>query len=531
MKYFKYFLFLILLIPFINVKAFTLKNKYMNFETYGSQCIDTAPLSCNSMITTNPNGQITLADSNYLKQYYFLYQDTYNGTSSNPLYFIYTQDTPFYAIVYFVHGSLGSTYSSIYIFSQKIEITQSEYNSYKNNGYRSQLYYDNYNNKYYFFTNEINNETLNVPKYIIRSNGWQVNPAGNTGTQLLAQNIDEVYYFDPPNYVGAGQTLKKLPPVLDNNFLSYNVTFHLNGGTAIYQVGSILPRPSDVHTSDFTIQVHNKDELDNYLMYLSVKSDTTVFNAWYSDSALTQPYNFDNSITSDINLYASYQFISMDSLLSEINFNEFTFPSDKQYAVLSVEQDFSKGMYIGLGLDYQFLDFYTYDINNSVFENGSTATLSSIGSKNNFYYYYLGQFTNDTAKVIVLDKGKLIKLGVDNVVQHFDTFRISENVYVYFTNDLTQVSYYIPSNNGSSSQLLENKDISANYDYTQKFILTTNTDLASLLLGLSKESDFSIFNYFTQLWYKFRAYKIYSYFMFLFISGIVVAIIKGASRH
>ena len=173
-------------IPFLSyAKAFTLDNTYIKSSylqytacTYASGSLN----GCNSYIETNPLGEITLVDNTVnFKKYYFIVQDTYNGTSANPLYFIYTADNPFYVVI---SNDGARPTKKITTYSTRITVSEAVYNDLISQGKAYQVYFDGTN--YYYF---VDGESP-VAKYIIRSNGWDANPAGDVFTELLAQNVD-----------------------------------------------------------------------------------------------------------------------------------------------------------------------------------------------------------------------------------------------------------------------------------------------------------------------------------------------------
>lgn len=471
------------------------------------------------------------------KSFYFYakFGNSYLVCSSDNSYLV---EQPFY------NTGLGNP---VYFKNYRVNISQSLYenwldwvNSNTGNGYTGTNplifngdsgigYYDNISNKYYAFYS--NPDSSSMRRYLITYNEDLTTTLTSVGGTLpFYGSIPYASNINMYLYVNDGLNQPQRVCYSPYKLKQFSVTFHLNGGTSIYNQGVGDYGPEPIRSGTYSLMFYDKTELDRYLSMLSVKNDIATFNHWYYDEQLTQLYNPNNDITSNIDLYASYIYTSVDSIISNVDFNEFTFPSDYQYAVISIKQDFSQGLYIGLGFNFQYLDVYNYDIQNQVFTNGSLLTLSSIGSKNNYYYYHLSQIDEDSSQVIVLDKSNLTRLGVDNVIEHYYTFRLSSNSYIEFTNDLTQVSYYIPTGNGNS-QKLENQDISSNYDYTQKFILDSNSDIVTMFLNLIKNGDFTIFNMFKSIWYKFRAYKVLNYFLVLSIGALIVALIKGGSRH
>lgn len=433
-----------------------------------------------------------------------------------------SSDSSFFLSCYY--STLNDYRTICKAFDLKIRVSESVFNDH-NSDFK---YYDRSTGDYYIFESSSDFS----PSYRLHydTNYWGSSYA-TPSTQFLWNNFSspnvDCYYYKPGTTNDSYNHVDYAP----RNVVTHNVTFHLNGGTSIYQIANIAPRPSDVHTSDYTSQFYDKYELYDYLQHITVQNDIARFTYWYYDPQLTQLYNHNSEVNSDIDLYAAYEYVSVNSIIDNIDFVEYTYPDEYEYAVISVKQDFSQGLYISLGFNFQYLDAYTYNIVDQAFTNSQFRTLTSIGSFNNRYYYHLLFSDQETTDVLVIDKADLVTLGVDNQIQHYYTFYVSSNCYVYFTNDLTQVSYYIPSNNGSSSTLLTNQDVSSVYDYTRQFIIDSNSDIITTFINLIKNGDFSIFQYFTQLWYKFRAFKILNYFLILSLGALIVALVKGGSRH
>ena len=475
------------------------------------------------------NGQpvdVLLPDS--IKDYFAIVNG--DGFSNNGVqYMLFTSDYNFtYVCNYYnVPALQRSTYCDA--FTLMLPISRSDFDNIQlDTSYYK--YYDEEEDQYYVFVSSGYFPVYTFGRYY---NNYTWVGQGTFGvshaTSMLSSPSVDSYScsINVNSSTGVSNCSKQLSPT---NVNGYEVTFHLNGGTATYSPNDDFVGPPAIETGNFDRFFYSNVVLKEYIDRLKIKNDIAVFTAWYYDEELTQLYDPTITLNSNINLYASYEYTSVDSIISNVDFNEFTFPSDYQYAVISIKQDFAQGLYIGLGFNFQYLDVYNYNIQNQAFVNGSLMTLTSIGSKNNYYYYHMPQINDDESHVIVLDKANLIRLGVDNVTEHYYTFRLSSNAYFEFTNDLTQVSYYIPTGNGNS-QKLENQDISANYDYTQKFILDSNSDIVTTFLSLIKQGNFNIFNIFKQLWYKFRAFKILNYFLVITIGAFIVALIKGGSRH
>ena len=100
---------------------------------------------------------------------------------------------------------------------------------------------------------------------------------------------------------------------------SYNVNIHLNGGESIDNT----TMPTIYRNFDFSI-VLNSNDISNYVLnhlYLNKKNHT--FMGWYYDSEFTQPFNSNDIISSDIDLYAKFRNDVYSS--SNIDYVEFKF--------------------------------------------------------------------------------------------------------------------------------------------------------------------------------------------------------------
>lgn len=493
-------------IPFLTyAKAFTLDGSYISSSTYSSaSCMGTSTTNCSQFI--NSGSEINLADSQNFLKYYFIY-------SNDNQFYILTATDPFYVVIT-PHGLYDDTITA---YSTRFAISEEVFNQMLAQNQAGHVVHDPRDNKYYY----IDNGEVEVHKYAINGSTWTTT-TNTTFNRIYAQNIDNAYHWGNNYHV----ELKYLCNILYENVKSYEVNFHLNGGTA-----SINYHPGyAIFNNDFKKSFINAAELNNFIISLDITNDVSTFNNWYYDKELLTPYSSNNSLNSNINLYASYEYTSVDSIISNITFTEYTFPDNYEYAIISVKENFTQGLYLGLTFNFQYLDVYNYVIADQAFTEGSLMTLTSMGSYNYKYYYHVGMLDDNTSKVIVLDKASLITLNAFNEIVHHYVFYVSDNCYVYFTNDLTQVSYYIPTGNGNST-LLENKDISANYEYSQQLFLDNNSDLVSIYNGVMKEKNTEVFRPFINFWEMVRSTNIFPYFMGLIVSSLIILIVKAGSRH
>ena len=298
---------------------------------------------------------------------------------------------------------------------------------------------------------------------------------------------------------------------------SYNIILHLNGGVAwdtnevcddigCYIVGN--------QYEDYTINVPG-DNLISYLADVYITKEPMQFVGWYYDEKLTQKVNSTDTIDSDKHFYAKYEYKNVEDFLNNTTFNSYTFDENYQYAVISLNNQQNRDIYLGLNIMSHNLEVYKYSKETNTTIKGSTMCLTPIFSKNDKYYYYLDSPLNSEYEVLVIPKDKL--KGNYN-------FLLSNNAYVTYTNDLK--SLVIKDDDGNDLTI----DIEDSYNYSQDNLLNSENDLLEIFKDLINNKDNNVFSYFNQVWNLMKTNKLFTYFMCLIIGSLIVLIIKAASR-
>lgn len=300
----------------------------------------------------------------------------------------------------------------------------------------------------------------------------------------------------------------------------YKINFNLNGGKIFnenidcYETSCSLPFWQH---DDFYINL-DTEKVNNYIRNLKVEKDNFNFEGWYYDEKLTKPYNIDDIITNDINLYAKYSYKDVNEFLKNTTFIDYTFDTNYEYAIIT------KGANLGdiyLGLNYMTynLELYEYNKNNASYKDGATLCLTPYYSKDEIYYYVMKAELYNNIELLVIPREKL---EVDDKTYY--NFKLSDNAHITYTNDLTKVEIYDDNDNKIET------DLSDSYEYSQDALLNDENDLIGIFKDNFKLKDSKIFKYFEQIWNLFKKSELYKYFIILITGSLIILIIKAAKR-
>jgi hypothetical protein len=239
------------------------------------------------------------------------------------------------------------------------------------------------------------------------------------------------------------------------------------------------------------------------------------FVGWYYDEKLTQKVNSTDTIDSDKDFYAKYQYKNVEDFLNNTTFNSYTFDENYKYAVISLNNQQNRDIYLGLNIMSHNFEVYKYDKINNLTIQGSISCLTPIYSKDNKYYYQVSDSLDDTYEVLILEKEKL---------KENYNFLLSDNAHVSYTNDLKNL--IIKDENGNDLTI----DIEDSYNYSQDNLLNSENDLLEIFKDLINNKDNNVFSYFNQVWNLMKTNKLFIYFMTLIIGSFIILIIKAASR-
>lgn len=296
---------------------------------------------------------------------------------------------------------------------------------------------------------------------------------------------------------------------------SYNVTFHLNGGN-ILDKNIVNDNIVGNKYEDYTTTIQS-DKIYEYITNMEFKKDGMDFKGLYYDEKLTLKFNLDqySEITGDRDFYLKFIYKDVEDFLKNTTFNTYTFNTDYEYAIISLNSKTNKDIYLGLNyIDYS-LEIYKYLKEDNNYKQGSVKCLTPYYSKNNKYYYWLESPLDNDYEVLVLPKEKFKD---DNY-----EFLLSNNAYVSYTNDLTKV--IIKNDDGQDIETnLENS-----YNYSQDALLKEN-NIIEIFKKLAENKDNNVFSYFNQIWNYIKRSKLYTYLYTLIIGSLIILIIHVAKR-
>lgn len=346
-----------------------------------------------------------------------------------------------------------------------------------------------------------------------------------TGTKSRYTNVYTNFNLNTSMLVNTSQYSDYMQIYIDNemynSFLtpqSYNVTFHLNGGI-VYDNNYITDDKGSYiignKYEDYTTMIQTNN-LREYLQNQDVKKESMDFKGWYYDEKLTLKVDPNDVLTGDTNLYAKFLYTDVEDFLKNTTFNTYTFDTDYEYAIISLNSKTNKDIYLGLNyIDYS-LEIYKYLKNDNEYKQGSVKCLIPYYSKDNKYYYWLESPLDNDYEVLILPKGKF----KDNNYE----FLLSNNAYVSYTNDLTKV--IIKNDNGQDIETnLENS-----YNYSQDSLINNENNIIEIFKKLSENKNNNVFSYFNQIWNYIKRSKLYTYLLTLIIGSLIILIIHVAKR-
>ena len=285
--------------------------------------------------------------------------------------------------------------------------------------------------------------------------------------------------------------------------------FHLNGG--------YLYDPSDGWGSeeDFSISLYNS-EIEQFFTNLEVKKASMLFDGWFYDNNYKNIFHINDNFTEETyNLYAKWRYEKVDDFLSNTTFNEYTFDTMYDYAIIT-KGDKLGDIYLGLNLNKYEITVYEYNENLSNYEKEKGFCLVPIYSKNGTYYYNLDTSSTSYTEVLVLPK---------TVFENNNySFLLTDNAYITYTNNLEDTVIY--DSNGNQI----NTNLEDTYQTFQDSMISDEHDLLTIFKNLTKFKDNNVFNNINTIWNKFKRTDLYTYFMILIVGGLIILIIKGAKR-
>lgn len=331
----------------------------------------------------------------------------------------------------------------------------------------------------------------------------------NSNTNTINKPI---YYYSNVNIYNeyTSQNIESSKPK------SYNVTFHLNGGNVLDK-NIVNDNIVGNKYEDYTTTIQS-DKIYEYITNMEFKKDGMDFKGLYYDEKLTLKFNLDqySEITGDRDFYLKFIYKDVEDFLKNTTFNTYTFNTDYEYAIISLNSKTNKDIYLGLNyIDYS-LEIYKYLKNDNEYKQNSVKCLIPYYSKDNKYYYWLESPLDNDYEVLVLPKEKF----KDNNYE----FLLSNNAYVSYTNDLTKV--IIKNDDGQDIET----NLESSYNYSQDALLNNENDIIEIFKKLAENKNNNVFSYFNQIWNYIKRSKLYTYLLTLIIGSLIILIIHVAKR-
>ncbi len=163
---------------------------------------------------------------------------------------------------------------------------------------------------------------------------------------------------------------------------TYTVTFNTNGGSAIESVtveeGSTVTQPDDP---------------------TNTSSEGIIFSGWYSDAALTTPFDFSTPITSDITLYAKWQ----QQVTTSVDFLELAAAVGSTSSNTTFNENYE---YLGI---FTFTGGRTEPSNECVNTQGNAIIITLTGEVNSITIYGRGASSSSASAALYDSDGNLIE--------------------------------------------------------------------------------------------------------------------------
>ena len=234
--------------------------------------------------------------------------------------------------------------------------------------------------------------------------------------------------------------------------------FHLNGGY-VYD-------PDDGFGSqdDFSISLYNS-EIEEFFTTLEVKRFLMLFDGWYYDYNYAHIFHIDDNFEQDTyNLYAKWRYEDVNDLIANTTFNEYTFNTDYQYAIIN-RGDNGDSIYLGLPFSTFNLEIYEYNESTYRVKETSSACLTPIYKKDAFSIYDINTLYTNNQEVLILPRALFDNLDPNNFEDPNDVyhFYLTDNAYVSYTNDLSQADIVDSNGDHISINLQDSYELSQQY--------------------------------------------------------------------
>ena len=445
----------------------------------------------------------------------------YNDSGwNNELYYGYTSNENFYVLCHEFYSSSNNRFKSCQVFNNRLEVSESVYN---NSSSSTRIYI---NNKYYVFTPSSSSEVDYINAYSLdarnSSNNWTSISSYYMSYAYPFASYGVDFYINREDTTGENEIISS-----PYNVSNYNVRFHLNGGKMCKDTSNTSFTTGNTgagcHYEDFTVSFPSMQLLLNYNDNYKKTKDTMIFQGWYYDINFLDPLNITDELTSDIDLYAKFDYVDLYNSLQNITFNEYIFPDDKNFAVLNVTSNYNKA-FIGTEYNFTTLSVFQYNLDTSSFYDNAVYNLQSIGFINQYYYYSFNDITSGNIKIAIISKDQLQGISSTGNLLTYNKFIASDNINVTFTNDLSSITVYDTSNN--EYQLNASDVFYNNYN-----IIKNSNDITSMLKQLANQRNKGIFGNFITIWNALKLTPLTAYITLIFVCSIIIFILKVWGRR
>lgn len=352
--------------------------------------------------------------------------------------------------------------------------------------------------------------------------GFKYSSSNKTFTPLYANSFyvyNASYYTWGTNFDVYNGDTKVISKKLDYTPVitppSYTINFHLNGGW-IYN--SSIDFGSE---EDFSLSLY-QDEFIEFMNNSEVNKQSMVFDGWFYDDTFTQRFSINDTIDSDINLYAKFRFKVADDFLSDSNFNEYEFDENYLYGLINRGNNV-KSVYIGLPFEVFDLEIYEYNESSYKVKDGASACPVPIIKKDGYYYYDINTLYTSDQEVLILPKSYFDNLSPNNY-----HFYLTDNAYIHYTNDLSESIIVDSSGNEVNVNFKNSYEISRQYHEIYSNKENSFAQLKVFLAQIKKTT--SIFPKLAEYFYNSLNETIQNFLIYIFIIILIVTVFRIIRR-
>ena len=306
----------------------------------------------------------------------------------------------------------------------------------------------------------------------------------------------------------------------DSTIHTFN--FHLNGGW-VYD-----PTDDWGEEEDFSFSLY-QNEIEQFFSTLEVHKYMMLFEGWYYDPNFTQPFTINDTITSDVDLYAKYRYERVDDFLSNTTLNEHTFDTSYSYAIIN-RGDNGNSVYIGLPFEIYNLEVYEYIESEYKVKDGSSACPVPLYNKNGYFYYDINTLFTNNQEVLILPRALFEALDPNDFEDPNDVYKfyLTDNAYISYTNDLSEAQ--IVDSNGETISINLQNSYELSQQYQELYSNPENIfNQMNIFLEKMKKTTGAIKEIFGYLFNSLNS-TIKSFIIFIIVVILITTIIRFSRR-